>query len=72
MGMRDYKNRELCLYTFAPKSKNVVSTDIKHGRYIYLISNFLSIHFHTERFYVHMFDIVDTPFSYGRGLILCR
>ncbi len=21
--------------------------------------------------YVHMFDIVDTPFSYGRGLIIC-
>ncbi len=45
--------------------------NIKHSRYIHLMSNFLSIHFHTKRLYVHMFDIVDTPLSYGRGLIVC-
>ncbi len=55
----------------APQSKNAVSTTIKHGRYIYLMSIFLSIHFHTKRLYVHLFDIVDTPFSYRRGLIVC-
>ncbi len=35
------------------------------------MSNFLSIHLCTKRLYVYMFDIVDTLFSYGRGLILC-
>ncbi len=55
----------------ASQSKNTVSTNIKHSRYIHLMSNILSIHFHTKRFYVHMFDIVDTLFSYGRGLIIC-
>ncbi len=55
----------------APQSKNAVSTNIKHSRYIHLMSNFSSIHFHAKRLYVHMFDIVDTPFSYGRGLITC-
>ncbi len=29
---------------------------LKHSRYIHLMSNFLSIQFHTERLYVHMFD----------------
>ncbi len=33
--------------------------------------NLSSIHFHTKKMYVPMFDIVDTPFSYGRGLIVC-
>ncbi len=62
-----------CLYMYisAPQSKNAVSTNIKHRRYIHLMSNFLSIHFYTRRLYVHMFDLVDTPFSYGRGLIVC-
>ena len=58
----------------APQSKNSVSTSIKHTRYIHLMSNFSSIHIHTKRLYVHMFDIVDivdTLFSYGRGLIVC-
>ena len=55
----------------APQSKNVVSTNIKHSRYIHLMSNFLPIYFHTKRLYVHMFDIPDTPFGYGRGLIIC-
>ena len=54
----------------ASQSKTAVSTNIKHSRYIHLMSDFLSIHFHTERLYVHMFDVVDTPFSYGRGLIV--
>ncbi len=39
--------------------------------HIHLMSNFWSIHSHTKRFYVHTFDIVNTPFSYGRGLIVC-
>ncbi len=34
---------------------------MKQSRYIHLMSNFSSIHFHTERMYVHMFDMVDTP-----------
>ena len=51
--------------------QNAVSTNIKHSRYIPLMSNFLSNHFHTKRSYVHMFCIVDTPFSYGRGLMVC-
>ncbi len=57
----------------APQSKNTVSTNIKHSRYIHLMSNFLSIHSHIKWLYVqfYMFDIVDTPFSYGRELIVC-
>ncbi len=35
------------------------------------MSNFLSNHFHTKRLYVHMFDIADTAFSYGRGSTVC-
>ncbi len=57
--------------TCAPQSKNTVSRSIKLSRYIHLMSNFLSIHFHTRMLYVHMIDIVDTLFSYGRGLIIC-
>ena len=26
---------------------------------------------HAKRLYLHMFDIVDTPFSYERELIVC-
>ncbi len=54
------------------QSKNAVSSNIKHCRYIHLMSDFLLIHFHTKRLYVYvyMFDIVDTQFSYGRGLIV--
>ncbi len=56
----------------APQSKNAVSANIKHSStYIHLMSNFLSIHFHTKRLYVHMFDKVDTSFSYGGVLIVC-
>ncbi len=48
---------ESCLihwFTSAPQSKNQVSTNIKHSRYNHLImSNFLSIHFHTKSLYVH-------------------
>ena len=36
----------------AQQSKNAVSTNVKHRRYVHFISNFLSIHFHTKRFYV--------------------
>ena len=61
----------IMVYISDPEIKNAVSTNIKHSRYIHLMSNFLSIRFHTKRLYVHMFDIVDTPFRYGRGLIIC-
>ncbi len=54
----------------ASQSKNAVSTNLKHSRYIHLMSNFLSIHSHTKRLYVHMFDIVDTAFNYCRALIV--
>ena len=54
----------------APQSKNAVSTNIKHSRCIHLMSNLLSIHFHTKRLHVHMFDEVDTPFNYGK-VIAC-
>ena len=55
----------------APQSKNAVSTNINNRRYIHLMSNFSSVHLHTKRLYVYMFDIVDTVFSYGRRLIVC-
>ena len=67
-------NKYFSITTFhssAPQSKNAVSTIYKQSRYIHLMSNLSSIHFHTKRLYVHMFDIVDTSFSYGRGLIVC-
>ena len=53
------------------QSKNAVSTKIKQSRYIHFMSKFTSINFHTESVYVHMFDVVDTAFSYGTGLIVC-
>ena len=55
----------------APQSKNAVPTNIKHSRYIHLMSNFSSIHFHTKSCMYIMFNIVDTSFSYGRLLIVC-
>ncbi len=58
-------------YTSAPQSKNAVSTNIKHSRYIHLMQHFWSYDFHGKRLYVQMFAIVDTPFIYGRGLIIC-
>ena len=36
-----------------------VSTNIKHRRYIHLMSNFSSIHFHIKMLYMHMFDIAE-------------
>ncbi len=48
-------------YMAAFPSKNAVSTNIKHSSYINLMSHFSSIHCHTKRLYVHMFDMVDTP-----------
>ncbi len=45
--------------------------NIKHSRYIHLMWNFLLIHFQPKGQYVNMFDIVDTPFSYKTGLIVC-
>ena len=78
-GCSDFLSHERFIGTFfllmytssASQSKNAVSRNIKQSRYIHLMSNFSSISFHIERLYVHMFDIVDTPFSYGRGLIVC-
>ncbi len=53
------------------KVKTQYLQNIKHSRYIHLMSNFLSIHSHSKRLYEHTFDIVDTLFSYGRALIVC-
>ncbi len=36
------------------------------------MSNFSSIHFHTKRLYVYIFDVVDNAFSYGKGLIIFK
>ena len=36
-----------------------------------LRSDFNSIHSHVKRLYLHMLDIVDTPFGYERELIVC-
>ncbi len=33
----------------APQSKNTVSTNVKHSRYIHLMSSFSAIHLHTKR-----------------------
>ena len=40
------------------QSKNAVSTNMKHSRYIRLLSNFSSIHFQTKGCMDIMFDIV--------------
>ena len=56
----------------APQSKNAVCANIKDSSSIHLMSNFWSIHFHAQRLYVHMFDIVDILFSYERVLIICQ
>ncbi len=64
MDMMDKKKCCISINNSAPKSKNEVSTNIKYSRYIHLMSNFSSIRFQTKKFYVHMFDIVDTPFIY--------
>ena len=47
-----------------------VCANIEHSRYIlpFKTSNFRLIYFHTKRLYGYMFDVVDTPFSYGRAL----
>ncbi len=55
----------------AALSKNTLSANIKHSRYFHLTSNFWSIHFHAKRLYVHIFDMVDTFFSYWRASIVC-
>ncbi len=55
----------------AVPSKNAVSANIKHSRYFHQTSNFWSIHYYGKRLYVHMFNAVDTAFSYGRALIVC-
>ena len=44
---------------------------MKYRRYFYLRYNFPSIHFHAKMLYLHMFDIVDTVFSFERKLIVC-
>ncbi len=51
--------------TSAAPSKNAVSANIKHSRYPSIEQlNFWSIHYCDKRLYVHMFDMVDTAFSY--------
>ncbi len=39
--------------------------------YFHLTCYFRSIHSHGKRLCGHMFDMVDTAFSYGRALIVC-
>ena len=44
---------------------------IKHSRYTcFKMYNFTSIHSHAKTLYLHMFDTVDTAFSYERELIV--
>ena len=53
---RTMSRKKLTVANSAPQqSKNAVATNIKHGRYIHSMSNFLLMHFHTKRLYVHMF-----------------
>ncbi len=58
-------------YNTVVPSKNTVSANIKHSRYFFVTFNFWSIYYYGIRFYIHMFDMVDTAFSYGRALIVC-
>ena len=44
---------KLILHKAAPQSKNTISTNINHSKYIHLMSNFSSIHLHTKRLYIH-------------------
>ena len=55
----------------ALQSKNAVCAFIKHSRYFHLMHNYISIHSHAKKLYLHMSDIVDTAFSYERELIIC-
>ncbi len=50
--------------TSAVQSKNAVCANIKHNRYFHSTCNFSLIHSHDKRLYGHMFDMVDTTFSY--------
>ena len=63
-------------YTFLSEcttvqSKNAVCAFIKHNRYFNCVYNFTSIHSHAKRLYFHIFDVVDTAFSYEKELIVC-
>ncbi len=58
-------------FNAAVPSKNAVSANIKHKRYFLFTSSVWSIHYCGKRLYVHMFDMVDTAFRYGRALIVC-
>ncbi len=59
-------------YIPAVQSKNAVSANIKHGRYFHQTSIFWAIYYlWYKKLYVHMVDMVDTVFSYGRALIVC-
>ena len=54
------------------KSKNAVCALItEHKRYFHSTYNFTSIHSHAKKLYLHMFDKVNTVFSYERELIVC-
>ena len=60
---------EIVFFISALPSKNTVSTNIKHSIYPFNVK-FL-VNPLPKRLYVHMFAIVDTAFSYERGLIVC-
>ena len=48
----------------AVQSKNAVSASMKHNRYFHSTTNLRSIHYPGKRLYEHVFDMVDTAFSY--------
>ena len=64
-------NKEIFAEYTAVQSKNAVRANIKHNRYFHLTPNFRPIHCHGKRLYGHMFDMVDSIFSYWRALIVC-
>ncbi len=75
-------SNHLCLFEHTHVSQNsaipsknavfMVFANIKHSRQFRLTSKFWSIHYCGKRLYVHMFDMVDTAFSYGRALVGCK
>ena len=52
-------------------SKNAICAFLKHSIHFHLTYSFTSIPSHAKKLYLHMFDIVDTAFSYERELITC-
>ncbi len=55
---RCYNDRDI-------QSKNTECANIKHNKYFHLMCNFRLIHFNGKKLYGHMFEMVDTAFSYS-------